>query len=326
MYDPNEFRQPHLPVVREDTGGREKYTFAQIGQINKTGQKSTRLVVEVPRFGGYDGVRIAHPALSRSSGSVKFPIKFKKHPNGDRKEVAHAVLFPIEGRPEDSVVLGYVDFEGDNDLLQRIAEYMKANPTQEFPWLDRHPTGPEMKYDGHGSWSMETPSGHVIKFVERKDEESIEILTADGKPLTLRARGDGTLLVQSDSGNMEMLAGELARILGKNSELMAEENVDVVAGKKVSVIGETTDMLASGDANVAASGDVNIGAGGKANLLSEEVNLGNETNLLKLITETFIALFNTHIHGGVTSGAGSSGPPSVPLTTAQVATENTKAS
>lgn len=326
MYDPNEFRQPHLPVVQEDTGGREKYALAQIGQVNETGQKSTRLVVEVPRYGGYDGVRIAHPALSRSSGSVKFPIKPKKTPTGDSKEFAHAVLLPIEGRPEDSTVLGYVDFEGDNDLIQRIAEFLRLNPDLEFSWLDRHPAGQEMKYDGHGSWSMETPLGHVIKLIERKDEEAIEILTADGKSLTLRARGNGTVLVQSDSGNVEMLAGELVRLLGLNTEVTAEEDMNITAGKNIGIAGEDVDMLAAGDANVAASGDVNIGASGKANLLSEEVNLGNESNLLKLITEAFVALFNVHTHGGVQTGSGSSGPPAVSLTSAQVATTNTKAS
>lgn len=326
MYDPNEFRQPHLPLLREDMGGREKYALAQIAQVNETGQKSTRLVVEVPRYGGLDGVRIAHPALSRSSGSVKLPIRQKKTPGGDLQETAHAVVLPIEGRPEDSAVLGYVDFEGDNDLLQRITEAVRLNPDLEFSWLDRHPAGQEQKHDGHGSWSMETASGHVIKLVERKGEESIEILTADGKSLTLRARGDGTVLVQSDSGNVEMLTGELARILGLNTEVMAEENVDVVAGKKVSVIGKTVDMLASGNANVAATGDVNVGAGGAARFLSSEVALGIEANLKKIITEELIALFNAHIHGGVNTGAGSSGPPSTPITSAQVATTNTKAS
>ena len=326
MYNPNDFRQPHLPRVRRETGGREKYAFAQIGQVNKTGQKSTRLIVEAQRFGGYDGVRIAHPALSRSSGSVKFPVKPKRTAAGDLKEISHVVLFPVEGRLEDSVVLGFVDFEGDNDLLQRIAEYMKANPTQEFPWLDRHPTGPEMKYDGHGSWSIETPSGHVIKLVERKGQESIEILTADGKSLTLRARGNGTVLVQSDSGNVELLAGELARILGLNTEITAEEDLAITAGGNVALNGQNVDMLAAGDANVAASGDANIAASGKARVLSSEVILGLEEKLEKLITAKLIDLFNAHTHTAVTTGAGTSGPPSTPLTEAQVATVNTKAS
>lgn len=326
MYEPNDFRQPHLPQVREDDGGREKYAFAQVGQVTETGKQSTRLIMEVPRFGGYDAVRILHAVLSRSSGSVKFPIKPKSTPEGSAKEFAHAVVLPVEGRPEDSVVLGFLDFEGDNDLIQRIAAYMKANPHQEFPWLDRHPAGQEMKYDGNGSWSMETVSGHIIKIVERKGEESIEILTADGKPLTLRARGEGTVLIHSDAGKTEIIAGDQVRVLGNTTEIAAEGGLDVTAGGKVAVNGDEVEMLAKGDASLAASRDVNIGANGKANMVANEVNLGVEGAFLKLITEVFIELFNAHTHPGVQTGSSVSGTPSIPITETEVATTNVKAS
>lgn len=334
MYNPKHHRQPHLPPQTQHVGQREKRNFAQIGHVKKTGQKGLRLFVDVERYGGYDGVRIAHLVLSRTSGCVRFPIKEKKDDQGEVKEVAAAVILPIEGRPEDSVVLGYVDFSGNNDLLKRIAEYMEANPDHEFPWLDRHPAGQEIMQDGHGSWTLETIGGHTIKLIERDGQEAIEITTADKKPLTLRARGTGTVLLQSDDGNVEVLGGDKVRVLGKNTEVTAEENVDITAEKDAELSGENVNVLASktlsiaasGDTNIGASGDVNVEASGKIAALSNDVKLGVEALVKKLVTEDIIALFNAHTHSAVATGAGSSGPPTVLLTSAQVATANTKAS
>lgn len=43
------------------------------------------------------------------------------------------------------------------------------------------------------------------------------------------------------------------------------------------------------------------------------IKLGNGGALKKLITETFVALYNAHTHAGVTVGAGVTGAPVVPL-------------
>lgn len=326
MYDPNDFSQPHLPRLVENVGGRGRFSLPQIGLVRKIGPKGTRLFVEVERYGGYEGVRIAHSVLSRTSGCLRFPIKPKKTDDGkSEKEIAHAVVMSIEGRPENTVVLGYVDFEGDNDLLQRIAAYMKENPTHEFPWIDKHPSGPEIMQDGHGSWLLKTLSGHTIKLIERDGQESIEIITANETPLTLRARGTGTILVHSDEGNVETIAGETARTLAKNNEVTAEEDVGIIAGKTASIVGQDVEVLAQKDVSMAAAGDVNIGAGGSASVLSSELKLGIEAEVKKLVTEEFKAIFDAHIHGGVQTGSGSSGPSSTPMPQSALTT-NTEAS
>lgn len=322
MYDPRHYRQPHLPIQEEDHGSRSKFNYAQVGLAREVGVLSTRMRVEVERYGGYSGVRIAHPSLSKSSGSVKFPVRDR----GEETDIGHPVILALEGRPEDSVVLGYLDTRGDNELLKRITDYMKENPNDEFPWIDRHPSGVEIMYDGHGSWKLETPSGHTIKLIERDGEEAIEILTADDKPLTVRARGTGTVLLNSDEGNVEVLAGDTARLTGNNAEITAEEDAEITALENAGLSGTNVNILASEDVSIAATRDVDIGASGVISVLSDDVKMGIEALVKKLITEDFVALFNTHTHGGVTSGAGASGPPSLQVAESQVTTNNTKAS
>lgn len=320
MYEPNDFRQPHLPRQVRHSGQHGKRNFALIGHVQRTGPKGLRLFVDVERYGGFDGVRIAHLALSKSSGCVRFPIKVKKDAQGKVKEISAAVVLSIEGRPEDTVVLGYVDYSGANDLLTRVAKYMEANPDQEFPWLDRHPAGQEIMQDGHGSWILKTIGGHTIKLIERDGEETIEITTADKKPLTLRARGTGTLLLQSDDGNVEVLGGERVRLLGNNAEVLAEKNVDIIAVDDTLVSGNNVEVLAQNNASIASGGDVDIGASGKIAVLSSDVKLGVETLVKKLVNESFKQTFDAHIH----SSSGS-GPPTSPMPTTDL-TEDTQAS
>ena len=47
-----------------------------------------------------------------------------------------------------------------------------------------------------------------------------------------------------------------------------------------------------------------------------EVNLGGDTGLKKLMTDSMIGAFNAHTHSGVTTGPGASGPPSTPISSA----------
>jgi len=45
--------------------------------------------------------------------------------------------------------------------------------------------------------------------------------------------------------------------------------------------------------------------------------------VLKLVNETFLALFNAHVHTGVITGPSSSGPPATPMTPTNLTTKTT---
>jgi hypothetical protein len=269
--------------------------------------------------------RLLHVVLDKSSGSVKLPAKAKKS-NGQYDQVPVGIAIPTGGRVEDSMIYGFFDRRADSDLLVRIAEYAKANPSHELPWIDIHPSGVETKTDGHGSWSKETPSGHAIKLIERDGEVSVEIVTADDTPLTLRARGTGKVLLHSDSGDVEVVAGGDIKLTAQNVEVVSEQNAESKAVGDNQIIGRSVDVLASEDASIAAAGDVNIGASGSASFLANVVKLGVEGAVKNLVTDTFIEIFNLHTHGGVQTGSGVSGPPVTPANEAAVTTANVEAS
>ena len=74
---------------------------------------------------------------------------------------------------------------------------------------------------------------------------------------------------------------------------------------------------------IKVKGDIKITLDGTFNLDSNKIELGNGV-LKKLITESFISLFNGHVHGNGNSGNPTS-PPMVPLNNS-ILTTKTKAS
>lgn len=321
----DEYRQPHLPRTTKDRGGHSRRNVSFPVILVEMDSEVQFARAEGEEVGPVRRARLLHVVLDKSSGSVKIPAKARKS-NGQFTQVPVGIALPTGGRVEDSMVLGFFDRRADSDLLVRIAEYMKANPDHEYPWMDIHPSGVETKTDGHGSWSKETPSGHAIKLIERDGEESVEIVTADNTPLTLRARGTGKVLLHSDSADIEVIAGGKVRLTGQSVELVSEQSTEIKAIEDNGIIGKNVDILASESASIAASGDVNVAASGSASFLSSVVKLGVEGAVKKLITDTFIALFNAHIHGGVRTGSGASGPPTISAIESEVATANVEAS
>ena len=87
------------------------------------------------------------------------------------------------------------------------------------------------------------------------------------------------------------------------------------------------EIIGKNDQSVTLDGALNIIASNGVNITASEINIGSSGATLRtLIDERFEALFNAHTHGGVTTGGGTSGVPSVPLIPGAQNTINTKAS
>jgi phage gp45-like len=69
---------------------------------------------------------------------------------------------------------------------------------------------------------------------------------------------------------------------------------------------------------VTSTGDVDVTSGTVVNITAPQINLGSSGEMLhKLIDDRAAAVFNAHVHSGVTAGGGSSGPPTTTLGSGQ---------
>lgn len=84
------------------------------------------------------------------------------------------------------------------------------------------------------------------------------------------------------------------------------------------ISGTTLNLITPGQVNVTAGGDVDVTAGGNANITAagtatiQAVAIKLQATgsaLKKLINDSFIALFNSHTHSGVSTGGGNTGGP-----------------
>ncbi len=90
--------------------------------------------------------------------------------------------------------------------------------------------------------------------------------------------------------------------------------IDITAPKVVITTTGDTDINANGDVNIVTMGDTNITATGDANFQASQITLSNggSTDGVPLFT-TLKSYIDSHIHSGVTTGSGNSGPPVTPL-------------
>lgn len=87
------------------------------------------------------------------------------------------------------------------------------------------------------------------------------------------------------------------------------------------------EIIGKNDQSVTLDGALNIIAINGVNITAPEINIGSSGATLRtLIDDRFEALFNAHMHAGVTTGVGTSGVPTVPLIPGAQNTINTKAS
>ena len=87
--------------------------------------------------------------------------------------------------------------------------------------------------------------------------------------------------------------------------------VELKAGKLMAAIQNDATIQAGATATLKGGTDAVV-EGGTA------VRLGAAGANLRLITELFMVLFNSHVHSGVTTGPGNSGPPTTPLGTSHM--------
>ncbi len=116
----------------------------------------------------------------------------------------------------------------------------------------------------------------------------------------------------TDGNNYTMIA--TADPSASRPALSNEKDVAIYADADnyIKINGDTGEITVENDNNkitLKANGDIEIGGSG----------------LKKLMTESMITAYNTHVHSGVTVGAGSTGVPTALLSTAAHATQKTEA-
>lgn len=173
-----------------------------------------------------------------------------------------------------------------------------------------------------------------------KDERGNEPVIEDAPVSVLRAgglqiippyeEGDKVLCVFSDPDLESTLSDESSRepIRVTQNELdycivigglfLDNETVDMAGDKSALRIG---DEGGNGVLQVDDSGQIKLLSEDSVQVQSDNIELGSGT-LKKLVTEAFKQVFNSHTHP---ASSGSTGPPSVQLTEAQM-TQNTEAS
>ena len=107
----------------------------------------------------------------------------------------------------------------------------------------------------------------------------------------LKFTNDGDVIVDS--------ARDLLATVGRNLEAAIAGNATVTVTGDAAVSAE--------NASITASSDANVTAGASANVTAPAINLGNGGTLLKLVNDTFKALYNSHTH--VKTGGTTTDPP-----------------
>lgn len=138
-----------------------------------------------------------------------------------------------------------------------------------------------------------------------------------GEAITVAIGGSRDHLVVVADGDRRyrfksMAQGEVALYTDEEDYIHLKRNreIEVVGGETVTVQTKVATVTATTSATVT----------------SPEINLGGvRGNMRKLIDERIKAVFDAHVHTGVQAGGGSSGPPSVALNLANVATDITRA-
>jgi hypothetical protein len=109
----------------------------------------------------------------------------------------------------------------------------------------------------------------------------------------------------------------------KNETIGNNETVDV-GTNKTETIGGALNITVTGAVNLTAGGNVHVTA--PITIITGLVRLANQSSLMKLVTDEFVSLYNSHQHTGIESGGSVlTFSPIVPMGAAQL-TANTTAS
>lgn len=161
---------------------------------------------------------------------------------------------------------------------------------------------------------FQTRAGHRFLLRDTQGDTLIELTTKDGQQLTLRDQGDSggaSVILQTQGGHQLALHDEEQKAVLTTSGGHTLELDD--SGGKVTLStssGQSITLEASGTVTVKAA-TVKVEA-------TASVELG-KVGLQNLVNQSFMTLFNTHIHNATTMGAPTS-PPVVPMTPAHLTT------
>jgi hypothetical protein len=159
--------------------------------------------------------------------------------------------------------------------------------------------------------SIQTRSGHKITFDDNSDEDKakVEIVSQGGHCLTLDDEGgEGKIAVVTSSGHkveLDDAGGTVTLADSAGNKLTLDANANSLT---VETSGNQ-DNTVGGDLTINVTGTATISAPSGVTIDSTSIKLGSSA-ALTLVNDTFLDIFNTHMHVG-NLGAPTS-PPVVP--------------
>ena len=103
------------------------------------------------------------------------------------------------------------------------------------------------------------------------------------------------------------------------SEISGDETVEI-GGDKTETVGGNLTITVTGNINITSTGPTVVTAP-NVQLSSASVQLGIIPSVKKIVNETFISLFNSHVHSGVDSGPSNTGPPTTTAGSSHITSE-----
>lgn len=158
-------------------------------------------------------------------------------------------------------------------------------------------------------------------------------LTIDGnskKKIDLNEQNEIVGDQQNEIGGdkLETIGGDMTQnIDGDKAEDIGGDKTEVIAGSKIKTVGSNeTDVITGnktetilGNLAITIIGNTSITSTGNIQLTAPAVgitgslSMADQGALERLVKETFVALFNSHTHGGVDSGGDNTDPPDQPM-------------
>lgn len=323
--------------------------LGQVEDVNIT--KGTAFVRWLDHFGGRNDI-----VLSQSSfGEYAFPVK--------RAVCLFAMVAPDVAHIVRYLPINYAELVNQGYVRQlrpgeRVLQSFAGNDKEGTPIL----SGAEFYMDvrgnielstgfGSATWGLQQVDNLIAQDSERYEVKADECQLNFGmvKRKTTDVLGDTqTFIVTESSGDISSGNKPLnefkIKVLEKQpfdgDELQQSPIVELSLGTSIDNTGTkltgTSGQQIVIDLNTASSvgfrflvdkdGNVEmqIKSGKKLTIKSDIIELGNGT-VKKLVNEEFKDLFNSHKHTGVSTGGGSSGPPSSTIDSSHL-TSDTKAS
>jgi hypothetical protein len=171
--------------------------------------------------------------------------------------------------------------------------------------------------------------------VVKNNAEKYEIVT-EGKNVHIKQQRNltvdadskkkigGNEQIEVDGSKQEDIDGNMIQnIKGNKTEDIDGNKSEDIAGNKTETIGGNLNITISGNATITGSGTIQLTAPNVK--VTGGVDLADQGTLERLVREAFVALFNSHTHGGVESGGSNTDAPNESMGSSHLTT-NCKAS